>query len=154
MMDEFSTALNDILVEIYNNVLDLEEKAVNSVSRKLKLSISEIHFLEAAAKGGENGLTVSELADELGITKPSVTVAVNKLEKKGYLEKCQCKKDGRSVRVFLTREGNKVNSCHQYFHRRMVRSVSDGLDEKEKEFLVATISKLNSFFKKSIESIK
>lgn len=153
-MEEFSEALNDILVEIYNNVIDLEEKVVNSVSRKLNLSISEIHFLEAVSKGKEKGYTVSEIADELGITKPSVTVAVNKLEKKGYLEKRQCQDDGRAVRVFLTREGIKVNSCHQYFHKRMVRSISEGLDEHEREFLVKTISKLNNYFKQTIESVK
>ncbi|MCQ2604586.1 MAG: MarR family transcriptional regulator [Spirochaetia bacterium] len=153
-MDEFSLMLNDILVDIYKNVITLEEKAIKNASSRIKLSISEIHLLEAVSGGKNAGRTISEIAEILDITKPSVTVAVNKLEKKGYLEKHTCESDLRSVRVFLTKEGAKVDAYHKYYHRFMVKSISDGLTDDEKKFLITTIGKLNNFFKDSIEKIK
>ena len=153
-MDNFSTALNNILVEIYRDVINLEEKTLKSVDNRIRLSIREIHFLEAVSMGKEEGLSVSELAEVLDVTKPSVTVAVNKLEKKGYLERRHDENDGRSVKVILTAEGAKINAFHQYYHRRMVKSISDDLTEEEKQFLVSTISKLSTYFKQSIENIK
>jgi len=153
-MDSFSEKLNDILIDIYKDVIDLEEKAIKSADTRIKLTIGEIHFLEAVSKGKDCGLTVSELADVLNVTKPSVTVAVNKLAKKGYVEKHQSSEDARSVRVVLTHEGATVNAYHQYYHRRMVKKISEGLTESEKELLISTIGKLNSFFRESIEKIK
>ncbi len=48
-MDEFSVALNDILVEAYYNILDFEEQAIKK-DHRLKLSINEMHLIEAVGK--------------------------------------------------------------------------------------------------------
>ena len=90
----------------------------------------------------------------LGVSKPSVTVMVNKLEKKGYLKKLSSQEDGRSVKVSLTREGSIVNAYYQYFRRRMVRKINDGLTDQEKEFLVKAFEKINIYFKESLERIE
>ena len=90
----------------------------------------------------------------LGVSKPSVTVMVNKLEKKGYLKKLSSQEDGRSVKVNLTREGAIVNAYYQYFRRRMVRKINVGLTDQEKEFLVKAFEKINIYFKESLERIE
>ena len=53
-------------------------------------------------------MTVSEIAGRLKVTRPSVTVAVNKLVQKGYCEKRRREDDGRAVAVILTGAGRKV----------------------------------------------
>ncbi len=53
-MDEFSVALNDILVEAYYNILDFEEQAIKK-DHRLKLSINEMHLIEAVGKKTEKG---------------------------------------------------------------------------------------------------
>ena len=153
-MDYFSKQLSDILLSMYKNVINLEENAQKNVNSRIGLSINEIHFLEAVGEGGREGCTVSKLASMLGVSKPSVTVMVNKLEKKGYLEKLNNQEDGRSVMVTLTREGALVNSYYQYFRRRMVKKINDGLTDQEKEFLVKAFEKIDIYFKKSLERIK
>lgn len=147
--DDFTVVLNDILVEVYNNIIKLEEQTLKNNGR-LNLSINEMHLLEIVGKYSDTGITISELAQGLGVKRPSVTVAVNKLEKKGYVRKSDCQSDGRVVRVFLTKDGRKVDAYHQYYHRNMVREISSDFTDEEKAHLIKAIKKLNDYFKKSI----
>ena len=97
----------------------------------------------------EKGKTVSEIAEFLKVAKPTVTVAVSKLEKKGYLQRSGSEEDGRVVRVTLTREGRKVYLYHEQYHMTMVRELEQAFDEEEKEILMRAIDKLNRFFEDS-----
>ncbi len=152
-MDGFSTALNQILVEAYHNVLDLEERSLRQ-SKVIPLSINEMHLIECVGKAPrDEGITVSEVAQAMNITRPSATAAINKLERKGYLTKRTCQSDGRVVRVYLTREGKKVDAYHAFYHRQMVHSIARGMDDREKSVLLQAIENLNVFFKESIEQL-
>ena len=148
-MDRFAESLNDILAEVYHNILKMEEQTLKNMGN-LNLSINEMHLIECVGKGPESGVTVSEIACALDITRPSVTVAVNKLEKKGYVIKKSCENDGRVVRVLLTRRGKVVDSYHKFYHRNMVKEISGDFTEEEKDCLLRAVGKLNEFFKKSI----
>ncbi|MGM9974595.1 MAG: MarR family winged helix-turn-helix transcriptional regulator [Clostridiaceae bacterium] len=152
-MDKFDIELNSILVEVYHNILRLEEQTLKNANG-ISLSINEMHLIEAVGKGGDEGRTVSEIAEELNITRPSATVAVNKLEKKGYLEKVNSKDDGRVVRVHLTKEGEVIDRYHHFYHSKMVREISSELTEEEKTYLLKAIYKLNDYFKKGIGETK
>ena len=103
-MSGFSAKANELLVEIYRNVQILEQNELKK--QRLNISINEMHMIELIAKG-KTGMTVSEIAQQLKVTKPSVTVAVNKLVQKGYCEKQRLPGDGRAVQVMLTPEGKK-----------------------------------------------
>ena len=85
-MNLFEHKLNELLVDTYRQISKIEEQAIHQTGRT-DLSINELHLLEAVGKGSEKGRTISDLAQEQGITLPSVTAAVNKLAKKGYVEK-------------------------------------------------------------------
>ncbi|WP_324822231.1 MarR family winged helix-turn-helix transcriptional regulator [Sinanaerobacter sp. ZZT-01] len=150
-MDLFSRELNGLLADTFRSILKIEEQAVRN-SEQSDLSINELHLLEAVAKDKDKGRTISDIALDMNITLPSVTVAINKLAKKGYVEKIKSENDGRRVFVKLTRLGHKVNAGHQYFHENMVRNVAAGMTEEEKEILVRGITKLNEFFKKRLEA--
>ena len=138
-MDEFSARLNDLIVDTYRSVLKVEESMLKN-SHGIDLSISEIHMLEAVGRGEGHRRTISGLAEDLDITLPSVTVAINKLLKKG----------GRTVYVSLTRKGKKMDSVHRYFHENMVRSIISGMTEEEKQALYCGIQKLDAFLKRKI----
>lgn len=139
----YETELNDLLEDIYRNVRVMEEQDLKK--SRLNLSISEMHLLEQIGKE-EGGMTVSEIALRQNVTKPSVTVAVNKLVQKGYCEKQHVESDGRSVLVTLTRLGRRVNALHARFHRSMIREVTQDLTETEKEKLMEIMGRLNRYF--------
>jgi DNA-binding MarR family transcriptional regulator len=148
-MDAFVSKLNDFLVDTFHSILDAEEAVLQKLDCK-NLSISELHLIEVVGK--MENITISDIAQSLGITLPSVTVAINKLMNKGYVKKIKSQFDGRSVYVALTELGDKINKTHAYFHKKMVESVAGGLDLEEREKLLAALNRLNSFFKMSMES--
>lgn len=151
-MDVFAEALNDILVKAYHSILRLEEESLKDIS-DTNLSINEMHLIECVGKCKEEGANISKLASELCITRPSATIAVNKLEKKGYVKKVNCQDDGRVVYVVLTDKGREIDDIHKKYHRDMVDSVSKELSENEREYIIDVIHKLNDYFKKSTREI-
>ncbi|NLC33332.1 MAG: MarR family transcriptional regulator [Clostridiales bacterium] len=144
-MDAFSRELNDLLVTTFWSVLKVEEQMLKA-DRSLNLSINELHLIESVGKEELSGKTISDIALDLGITRPSATVSINKLVEKGYVNKRKDSTDGRLVYVTLTDTGKKVDHVHSYFHIQMVREISKTLDDKEKDVLMKGLTKLNAFF--------
>ena len=149
-MDDFSRELNDLLVRTFWSVLKVEEQMLKN-DHSLNLSINELHLVESVGKEEERGKTISEIAMDLGVARPSVTVSINKLVEKGYVHKRKDPADGRLVYVTLTESGRKVNHAHSFFHIQMVREISKSLNENEKSVLVHCLTKLNAFFQQKVD---
>ena len=122
-----------------------------SQSGIVRLSISEIHLIEAVGLG-RTPKTISDLAQRLSITLASVTVGVNKLVQKEMLQKKRSEKDGRVTYVTLTSKGRCVYRMHNDFHIRMAEYVSAGLTKEEKYVMLKGIKKLRDFFSMKLES--
>lgn len=148
-MDAFCENLNELLVNAFRSVLKLEEQMLRSMGT-FNLSIGEMHLLEVVGKDGDTGRTVSETAKELALTVPTVTVAANKLEKKGLLCKTRAMDDGRAVILTLSEVGRKIDRIHQRFHENMVKNIANGMDEAEKAALLHAMGKLNLFFDRKL----
>ncbi len=144
-MDSFEHALNELLVSTFRKILRYEEQAVQR-SYGSFLSMSELHMIEAIGKDNNRPKSVGEIAQDLNITLSSVTIAVNKLEKKGLLVKEKSERDKRSVFVDLTELGLAENKKHQRFHTLMIERVTHGLTEEEKAVMTSGIKKINAFF--------
>ena len=149
-MKPFEEQLNEVIVDTYRSILRVEENILKR-SDQTDLSISEIHMLESVGKGKDRLMTISELAEVLNITLPSVTVAINKLMKKGYVEKVRGEEDGRIVYVSLTRQGRRIDSAHRYFHESMVRSIIRDMTESEMQALYKGVMKLDTFLKEQLK---
>ncbi|ARP50397.1 MULTISPECIES: MarR family winged helix-turn-helix transcriptional regulator [Caproicibacterium] len=143
-MTQLETELNDLLTLAFRSVREIEEDMLKN-SHVLNISISEIHFLQAVYDSGDN-CTISALSANQRVSLPSATAAVNKLAKKGYVEKKKCPSDLRVVNVHLTRLGHKAVMAHRYFHTRMVKAVSGALNTEEQEAMLKGVQKLNQFF--------
>lgn len=144
-MDTFTKELNELLVNTFWSILKVEEKMLKN-DHNINLSINEFHLIETVGNGDQRGITVGEIAQKLQIAPPSVTVSINKLRTKGYVEKRRDQKDGRVVYVTLTELGQKINRMHQYFHARMVSDVAHELTDEEREVLLSGLRKLSAFF--------
>lgn len=146
-MDPFSIALNDLLVNTFHMILKMEEETLRSMSGN-KLSISELHMLEAIHRDPEKGRTITDIAQDLSITLPTVTVAVGKLAQKGYVRKHKGREDGRTVHVLLTEEGRRAEAAHRFFHRHMVQAVTKNIPKNEREVLLRGLRNLQEFILK------
>ena len=145
-MDEFEKQLNALLVDAFNQILRLEETSLRS-SLGTSITVAEAHILDVVGK--HNGtITVSEIAATLKITAPTVTVALKKLERKGFVTKTACAEDARRFFIGLTRNGEKVYRVHAFFHKKMIENIGSSLTDAEKDALLSAVTKLNVFFGK------
>jgi len=138
--------LNELLVETFNIILKVEEKSLKKSGGDL--SMSEFHLLETVAKNNPAQNTVSSVAAALRIKLPSATIALKKLEQKGYVKRTKSEEDARIVYIELTEKGRKLNMLHQKFHEHMVNQITAHMKENEKELLYKVVLKLNEFFKR------
>jgi DNA-binding MarR family transcriptional regulator len=152
-MDKFEIQLNDILINTFYSILKVEELSIKKFS-KVDLTINETHMIEAIGDRPLGKATISEIASGLGITLPSVTVAINKLRKKGYVEKIKSEQDGRFVYITLTRQGKKIYNAHRYFHYKIIKNISKGFTDIEKKTLFDSFNKLNIFFDNKIKDLE
>jgi DNA-binding MarR family transcriptional regulator len=115
--------INDFLVNSFNHVLNMHEKALDPVTGGL-LSIKDIHFIEAVIKSkavGENCFSV--IASMLGVTIGTLTSAFIKLESKGYLYKEQDQEDKRIFYIMPTELAETVDVAHQKFHNDLIDGI-------------------------------
>jgi len=79
---------------------------------------------------------------------PTATVAIKKLESKGFVAKDACAEDGRKAIISLTDLGKKVNRTHELFHEIMVRNISKEFEPHGQEELLKAVKKLSEFFQR------
>jgi len=143
-MNNFEQHLNTLLVEIFNSILKYEERFLKRMY-DFPITVSEAHMIELIGRFGEP--SIGQLAALLDITPPSVTVAVKKLERKGFLTRMQSSDDGRKAHVHLTEIGQRIDRIHSLFHRQLVRNISSQTDESEQKILLVAVEKISQFFK-------
>ena len=134
--------VNDYLVSDFNDILTIEESELKK-SQFNDLSITEMHTIEAI--GMYKKKTSSEVAKELSITVGTLTVAINNLVKKGYVERLRSEDDRRVVKLGLTKKGKLLFRVHQHFHREMVKNILKGMEQEEEQALLRALKNLHDF---------
>ncbi|MFV0559164.1 MAG: MarR family winged helix-turn-helix transcriptional regulator [Enterococcus sp.] len=134
--------VNDYLVSVFNDILTIEESELKK-SQFEDISITEMHTIEAI--GMYKKKTTSEVAKELSITAGTLTTAINKLVKKGYVERIRSEDDRRVVKLGLTKKGKLLFRVHQHFHREMVKNILIGMSSDEEVALLKALKNLHDF---------
>ena len=101
-MDTFEV-LNNLLVKLFNDILDVEEKAIITDEFK-DISVTDMHIIEAV--GTEEPRTMTAISKTLGVTMGTLTIGMNALVKKGYIIRTRNPK----------RQKNRI--CHTHTKRR------------------------------------
>ncbi len=143
MFDKYGEKLNQTMVGVYDAIRRVEQKMLQNA--KLELSISEMDILEVVGKHRECFCSASTISKALRVTLPTVTVAVNRLVKKGYLEKTRSSEDGRMLSIVLTKRGRKADAVHRYFHEQAIRAMVKDLDEQGKAVLLQAMANLDRY---------
>jgi DNA-binding MarR family transcriptional regulator len=135
-------ALNEILVKLFNNVLDSEEKAV--ITEEFKdITNNDMHIIEAI--GIDEPRKMSDIAKRLSVTVGTLTTNMNSLEKKAYIIRQRSDTDKRVVLVTLTDKGKKAFFHHRDFHKKMIKAIVGGLTEEEMKVMIKCLTNLNDF---------
>ncbi|WP_373897260.1 MarR family winged helix-turn-helix transcriptional regulator [Haloimpatiens sp. FM7315] len=143
-MKETYNILNELLVETFNDILEIEQRALKEGAFH-DLSITEIHTIEAM--GMYEAKAMSEVAKKLDITVGTLTTAINNLVRKEYVERKRDESDRRVVKIALTKKGKLAYRVHDKFHSDMIKATIEGLSGQEEDILIKSLDKLNTFFK-------
>lgn len=139
---ETMTEVNDYLVKIFNDVLSIEEEAL-SQSEFSNLSIKEMHTIEAIGLSGD--LSSNQVAKKLGVTAGTLSVSIQNLVKKDYVERVQSPEDRRVVKLKLSKSGKLVYRLHRKFHMDMVKETVEDLNPDEAAVLIRCLKNLHQF---------
>lgn len=134
--------INDTLVGLFNMVLKLEEGALKE-STFGNLTITEIHTLEAITI--DKTKTMTQVATELGISVSTLTAAINKLVKKGYVHRFREEDDRRKVKIQLTDSGKEAVKEHDSFHLEMVSQALSTMSPEEVKSFAGSITGMFEF---------
>lgn len=143
--DDTRKIINDIIVDLFKNILMIEETSLKSRGIK-DLSLTEVHAIEAVGNNG--GKRMSKLASDLGISLGTLTSTMDKLEKKNYAQRIRSEKDKRVVIARLTNKGELVYKIHRNFHDEMIENLMIDLKLKEDKDLVHILKNINKFLLK------
>mgnify|MGYP005786865793 FL=1 len=140
---DINETLNEVLVKLFRDINTIEEKAIRTEEYR-DVTANDMHVIEAIGTGEPKNMTT--VAKLLSVTTGTLTISMNSLVKKGYVQRIRSEEDGRVVLVSLTEKGKRAFAHHKRFHDAMIREVLKGLDEKEQEVLRRSLLNLMAFF--------
>lgn len=147
-MDTYA-ALNDVLVNLFRDIMELEEQAIITQEYQ-DITNNDMHVIEAIGVGEPKNM--STIAKLLSVTVGTLTIAMNSLVKKGYVIRERGKEDRRVVYISLSEKGVRAYRHHEEFHRQMIEAVLENLTEDETESLVKALAKLERWFRRTEEN--
>jgi len=128
------------IVEFYEKLSNWEHEIV----RGSDLTPGQMHAIEII--GHDQSLRMKELAEKLGVTTGTLTVTVDRLERKGLLERKPHETDRRSYRVVLTETGQQHFTKHHQFHLKLTEELVSTLSAEELSAFETTLEKIVNQF--------
>lgn len=141
-MDREIKKINGILTDLSNAALKMEEEAVKNSSFK-DISIAEIHTLSAVGTGRPK--TMTHVANILGINVSTLTTAVNRLVKKGYVKRLRDDTDRRIVKLSLTEKGVFAVEENEMFHEDLIREAISRFSDSQLQQFISSIDNITQF---------
>lgn len=141
---DINRTLNDVLVKLFRDINTLEERAIRTEEYR-DVTANDMHVIEAIGPEGTKNMT--SVARELEVTTGTLTISVNSLVKKGYVNRTRSEEDRRVVLISLSDRGQKAYLHHRKFHEEMIDAVLRELTEEEQCALEKALSKLTRFFR-------
>jgi DNA-binding MarR family transcriptional regulator len=127
-------------IEIITKKISYYERRVLEKTELSSLSGTQLLYIGKIYHSGSP--TITELSEELSVSKPSVSVIVDKLLQKGFVDKRKSDSDGRSYRLHLTKSGRRCAVFHDSIYGRFASKVKKILDGKELDQLISLLGKI------------
>jgi DNA-binding MarR family transcriptional regulator len=137
-------ALLDFVDTLDQSLKNLQRR-VRSDSGFSTLTINQFHYIDAIARLGEP--TITEIAEDLKITKASVTGGIKKLIVLGFVQKTRSSEDRRVFHVRLTQAAQSLVEARLQALHEYGQFVQSALSEEEARQFEAAMAKITRKFK-------
>jgi MarR family 2-MHQ and catechol resistance regulon transcriptional repressor len=125
-----------ILMKAHAALLEHAHKNI----QELNLGDSDFFVLEVLLHKGP--LPVNTIGQKVRLTSGSISVAVDRLEQRGLVERSSGQRDRRVRIVQLTESGRKLIECAFANHAQAMEAAAAGLSCEEKRQLIGLLRKL------------
>ena len=111
----------------------------DTATEKSDITVEQFHMLRHVRRGA---VSVSELADAKGISRPAISQAVDVLVKKKLLTRVQSTQDRRYVKLALTNEGSDLLDTVFKENRDWMKERMNALTKEELEIVAKAMESL------------
>ncbi|MCE5332572.1 MAG: MarR family transcriptional regulator [Bacteroidales bacterium] len=137
------TNLNTLISYLSDLIEAVLSETFNSYNIE-DLTQQQLHYLQVISR--LHNPTITELSRELQLTKPTVTVLVDKLVSKGYVRRVPSDSDRRVTHLHLDEKGKIIEQLRMLAYKGMEERISSELNETEITILTEILKKLASKF--------
>jgi DNA-binding MarR family transcriptional regulator len=116
-----------------NDLLDLVSLVIRSLSGDRDLSLTAVSTLGVLARRGPQRITTLAVGE--GISQPSMTQLVQRLEQRGLVKRGSDASDGRVALVSLTEEGRAALTARRQHNAGLIAELLAGLPGAEVDAL-------------------
>ena len=110
---------------------EAKQRGLSQGNRKLLMSLCE-----------EDGITQFDLVKRTGLSAPTVSVSLAKMESEDIVRRENNPEDLRQVKVYLTEEGKKMYSFINSSCSSMEQKMLEGISAEEQEELTRILGKI------------
>lgn len=110
--------------------------------KKFKISYTKFNVLVLLYKGPSEGMMLSDIGNQMLVTKSNITGLIDRLEKQGLIRRVRHREDRRKILAVITPKGAEFTEKIIAKYKVWVKTVMKILDEKEKDELISVLQKL------------
>ncbi|SKC56783.1 MarR family winged helix-turn-helix transcriptional regulator [Maledivibacter halophilus] len=132
---------NKTIIELQKTAGILEE-IHNTFFNQFDISSTKFNLLVILYNSSQDGITLSEIGEEMLVTKANITGLVDRLEKQGYVSRKRHSQDRRKVIAAITKQGRKFTEKVIREYKIWSKDVMTILNDEEKKQLLNLFNKL------------
>lgn len=129
---------------------NMNQRFINSFLKDIKSDFSQHHFMIMKLLEENERLYVTEIVENLSITKSQMTASADKLIKLGYIERKNDEEDRRKIYLSITKSGIEMTNVIKNSINKKIKENLVNLSEEEQEELekgLKILFKFCSFYK-------
>jgi len=141
--------LANIIAAVTRKFIELQSQSGHDAGFS-DLSLRQIYYLETIQC--MQNPTPTELAQAVQVSKPTVSITLDKLAKAGFIRKTRSDADKRSYHIHLSQIGDMFIQTHEGVHRTLAQTILQGLSPQDARSLTNLLEKSLAVQKKEPEN--
>ena len=136
--DTPSSGIEELLFDFQRKIYG----AIKTDVKSLNCSLPQMDILRFLSE--KDSLTLTDLARQLGVSKPSASVMVDTMERHGLIARSVPETDRRSISIRLTPKSKKLFETITKKKKELIRNLLTKISKPERENLESLLSALLS----------
>lgn len=136
---------NKTIIEL-KKTSDMIEEVHNSFFSQYGISNTKFNVLAILYNGPKEGMMLSDIGEQMLVTKGNITGLIDRLEKHGFVRRVRDDVDRRKVMAVITEKGMQFTKELMENYKQWTKDVMMGLDTEEKNELIRILKKMQQNF--------